>query len=160
MPLCHFDSDSTFQQMSNSKDAADLTYEELKALLENKKTEKVSTLQKEITELEQSLSGKKNQLAELTGVSSPVGAKRGRKPKGFSTIAQVPKAKSRGQSSGLKDKVLAFLGSKGKEGAHVNDIAKHLGKPKANVNAFLATTGRKAGVKGKGKRSGIYYLPQ
>jgi hypothetical protein len=145
--------------MSNSKDASDLSYEELKNLLESKKSERISVLEKEISELEQSLAGKKNEFAELTGVSAAPKEKRGRKPKGFASIGKKEaKNSSRGRSSGLKDKIVAFLSSKGKEGAHVDDIAKHVGKPKANVNAFLATTGKKAGVKGKGKRSGIYYL--
>lgn len=158
MPLSHIGREPILQRMSNSKDAADLTYEELKTLLEGKKSERISTLEKEIAELEQSLSSKKSELTELTGSPAPVKAKRGRKPKGFSTVAKAAKNTSRGRSSRLKEKVVAFLSSKGKEGAHIDEIAKHLGKPKANVNAFLATTGKKAGVKGKGKRSGIYYL--
>ena len=144
--------------MSTPKDPSNLSYEELKSLLESKRSEKVSTLQKEIAELEASLTAKNAELAELKGLGTRIKSKRGRKPKGRKTTRKSSKSAGRGRSSGLKDKVLAFLGGKGKEGAHVEEIAQHVGKPKVNVNAFLATTGKKAGIKGKGKRSGIYYL--
>jgi uncharacterized small protein (DUF1192 family) len=145
--------------MSNSKAASEMSYEELKSLLEGKRNERVSTLQKEIGELEASLSEKKSELAELSGLGAVLQTRRGRKPKTIvAATRKNPKGARRSRSSGLKDKILVFLGPKGKAGAHVDEIAQHVGKPKVNVNAFLATTGKKAGIKGKGRRSGVYYL--
>ena len=139
--------------MSTTKDPKDMTYEELEALMEGKKKDAVKALKSEVAELRAILSKKEAKLEKMTGVPVVVPGRRGRKPGSGKTGA--PRGK---RSSGLKNAVLSFLGTKGKEGAHVDDIAKHVGKPKANVNAFLATTGKKNGVKGKGKRSGIYFL--
>jgi hypothetical protein len=52
-----------------------------------------------------------------------------------------------GKRGALGVKILQFLGTKGKEGAHVKDIATAVGTKPANVTAWTYTTG-----KGKVKR--------
>jgi hypothetical protein len=60
-------------------------------------------------------------------------------------------AAKRGRKSGkrgaLGEGILKFLSTKGKEGAHIKDIAAHVGAKPANVTAWTYTTG-----KGKVKR--------
>jgi hypothetical protein len=42
----------------------------------------------------------------------------------------------------LGDSILKFLSTKGKEGAHIKDIASHVGTKPANVTAWTYTTGK------------------
>ncbi len=125
----------------------------LKAALKIKEEAEKTALYKEIASLEEQILGKKSLLATLHGEAHVTKGKRGPK-KG----ARGRKKGTGGRKTELKGAILEFLKSKGKEGAHVDDIVKHIGKPKANINAFLATTGKKNGVKAKGNRSGIYFI--
>jgi hypothetical protein len=70
--------------------------------------------------------------AGVPAKSIKVGAKRGRKS---------------GKRGALGSKILQFLATKGKEGAHVKDIANAVGTKPTNVTAWTYTTG-----KGKVKR--------
>ena len=147
---------------TTAKEAEGLSYLELKALLEQKKEAEIDKVKKELSSAEGIVASLKAQLVNL-GVEAPAAnegtlkGKRGRPRKNNFNPTKPKKSKGK-RDSGLKDTILTFLTSKGKEGAHVDDIAKHTGKPKANINAFLATTGKKAGIKGKGHRSGVYFL--
>lgn len=89
----------------------------------------------------------KEELAHLLHLESFVGskpkAKRGRKP--GSTAAKAPKAKAakRGKRGALGEGILKFLSTKGKEGAHVKDIASATSNQPANVTAYFYGTGKK-----------------
>jgi hypothetical protein len=97
--------------------------------------------------------------ARIDGLKARIKEVKGTLAKLEKDLAEASGKKTTGKrDSKLKDVILAFLKEKGKDGAHVNDISVQTGKPKANINAFLASTGKKYGVKSKGKRSGIYFL--
>jgi hypothetical protein len=149
-----------------------LSYEELEAkqreleaerlkiatVQSEKKHERIITLQQELNDLLKLVSAKEEEIAELLpneGLTKK--GKGGHKKAKAAKPVKVKKGKGK-RDTGLKETILDFLRSKGKAGAHVDEIAKHADKPKANINAFLASTGKKHGVKGKGKRSGIYFL--
>ena len=158
-----------------TKDIAELkklSYEELEAkqkeleterlkitaVQSEKKHEKIIALQQELDDLLKLVSAKEEEIAALLpneGITKKDKRPYNKVAKGSKPAAKAKKGK---RDSSLKETILAFLKSKGKDGAHVDEIAKHAGKPKANINAFMATTGKKNGVKGKGNRSGIYFL--
>ncbi len=101
----------------------------------------VAGLTAKIKSLEAELSILKNLQASLVG-----GKARGRKP-GFKVAkAQATKTKgkrtSRGKRGALGEDILKFLSPKGKAGAHVKEIAAHVGKPPVNVTAWIYTTGK------------------
>lgn len=50
--------------------------------------------------------------------------------------------RKRGKHGALGKSILKFLSSKGKEGAHIKDIASHVGTKPANVTAWTYTTGK------------------
>ena len=99
----------------------------------------------------------KEELAQLLHLESFVSKgssrKRGRpaKNKGDDAVNNGKPVSKRGRKSGkrgaLGAKVLKFLSTKGKEGAHVKDIAAAVGTKPTNVTAWTYTTG-----KGKVKR--------
>jgi hypothetical protein len=47
-----------------------------------------------------------------------------------------------GKRGALGSAILKFLSTKGKEGAHVKDIASHLGTKPTNITAWAYTTGK------------------
>jgi hypothetical protein len=145
--------------MSN-KDASELSYDELKALLDTKKQELLATLSAEIVELESNLANKRVQLEELTG--APAEVKRRGRPAGLGKKTKIKgpigkKSTKGGKRWSAKDLIIAFLKSKGKDGAHLSEIVQASGKKKNQISAFLATTGKKLGIVGTGKK-GFYYL--
>ena len=99
----------------------------------------------------------KEELAQLLHLESFVSKgsarKRGRpaKIKGDNVVSNGKPVSKRGRKPGkrgaLGAKVLKFLSTKGKEGAHVKDIAAAVGTKPTNVTAWTYTTG-----KGKVKR--------
>jgi hypothetical protein len=106
----------------------------------------------------------KAELAQLLHLESFLGtqAKRGRKPKGDAPVAASAKPKKikRGKRGALGEGILNFLQPKGKEGAHVKDIAAGIGSKPANVTAYFYGTGKK--VKGVKKHGGnvFSYVPK
>ena len=68
------------------------------------------------------------------------------KPKGGDIVKNVKTAGKKGRKSAkrgaLGAKILKFLSTKGKEGAHVKDIAAHAGTKPANVTAWTYTNGK------------------
>ena len=93
----------------------------------------------------------KQELSHLLHLESYVGGttkKRGRPAKSTGKDASKgvkPKGKGRrksGKRGALGSKILEFLGTKGKEGAHVKDIAAAVGTKPANVTAWIYTTGK------------------
>jgi cyanate lyase len=139
--------------MSN-KEASDLSYEELKELLEKKKQERLTTLHVEITELKSNLTSKQAELAELTG--APVAAAHAEAPKrrgrpvgsGKKNAFNGPsETKSRGQRGAVGEAIRAFVLSKGKAGAKVKEIAEATGYKPANVTAFFYSKANKKAFK-------------
>ena len=98
------------------------------------------------------------ELAQLLHLKSFLGtpAKRGRKP---TKPAKVKVKKTRGKRGALGESILKFLSTKGKEGAHVKDIASHVGTKPTNITAFAYTTGKKKGVKKVGPAT-FAYIPK
>jgi hypothetical protein len=105
----------------------------------------IKALSKRITEV-------KEELAQLLHLESFIGKgsskKRGRpaKSKGGDVVNIGKPAAKKGRKSAkrgaLGAKILKFLSSKGKEGAHVKDIAVYAGSKPANVTAWTYTTGK------------------
>jgi hypothetical protein len=91
------------------------------------------------------------------------GAKRGRKP-GVSATA-VSQAKpgrkaKRAKRGALGESILKYLSTKGKEGAHVKDIAVAAKSKPVNVTAWFYSTGKKnKAVKPHGKNV-FSYVPK
>jgi hypothetical protein len=105
----------------------------------------VKALSKRIAEVRQELA----QLLHLeTFIGKGSAKKRGRpaKAKGGDGVNNGKTSPKRGRKSGkrgaLGEKILKFLTAKGKEGAHVKDIAAHTGTKPANVTAWTYTTGK------------------
>ena len=94
----------------------------------------------------------KEELAQLLHLESFVSKgsarKRGRpaKIKGDNVVSNGKPVSKRGRKPGkrgaLGAKVLKFLSTKGKEGAHVKDIAAAVGTKPTNVTAWTYTTGK------------------
>ena len=83
----------------------------------------------------------------------PIKAKRGRKPAAVakSVKAAKPAKKRKGKRVAVGAKVLEYVSSKGKAGAHVNDISSATGIPKANVTAYFYSKAGKSKTKNLGK---------
>jgi len=135
-----------------------LSYEKLQELLDSKKQTEIENKTKELTAAKGIVASLEAQLVKLGVVTAPVAPAKRTYIKKAGKAPKAAKKTTGKRDGGLKETILKFLSIKGKDGAHVDDIAKHAGKPKANINAFLATTGKKAGVKSKGNRSGIYFI--
>ena len=102
-------------------------------------------LSKRIAEVRQELA----QLLHLESFASGGSAKkRGRPAKiqGNGAVKKSKPASKRGRKPGkrgaLGQNILKFLSTKGKEGAHVKDIAVQVGTKPANVTAWTYTTGK------------------
>jgi hypothetical protein len=106
----------------------------------------------DIKGLTKRISQLKEELAHLLHLESYVkgtGKKRGRPAKvsasgevvnnGKPAAARKTKSKKRGALGG---KILKYLATKGKEGAHVKDIANHVGSKPANITAWAYSTGK------------------
>ena len=83
--------------------------------------------------------------AEIQKHTDKPAVRRGRKPgsKNAKAVkpAKAPK-KAKGKRGALGEGILKFLSTKGKGGAHVKDIAAHLGSKPANVTAYFYSTGK------------------
>jgi hypothetical protein len=136
--------------MSNNNNASELSYDELKALLEKKKQERLTTLHAEIAELKNNLTSKQAELAELTGI--PVDATEAPKRRGWpvgtgkkNNFKGPPQPKGRAKRGAVGEAIRAFVLSKGKGGAKIKEIAEATGYKRANVTAFFyAKANRKA----------------
>ena len=89
----------------------------------------------------------KEELAKLLHLETflTVKPKRGRPAHSTKTRTEKPVAKKgrKGKKRGnLTAAILKYLSTKGKEGAHVKDIAAHVGTKPANVTAWTYTTGK------------------
>jgi cyanate lyase len=134
---------------STGKEAKDLSYEELKALLDSKKDEAVLLLRKELAVAEESIKTITEKLKEFGEHVGILPKKRGRKPQSSLPMESTKPAKTRGKAKGKRGAVgqaiLAYLATKGKAGAKVNDIATAIGNKPANVTSFFyAGAGKKA----------------
>jgi cyanate lyase len=134
---------------TTGKEAKDLSYEELKTLLDSKKNEAVLLLRKELAVAEESIKTITEKLKEFGEHVGIVPKKRGRKPKSILPIESGKAAKTRRKAKGKRGAVgqaiLAYLGTKGKAGAKVNDIAAAIGNKPTNVTSFFyAGAGKKA----------------
>lgn len=104
----------------------------------------LKALSKRITEVRMELA----QLLHLESFAAGGSAKRRGRPAKLqsSTAVQAKSAGKQRRKSGKRGAlgvgILKFLSSKGKEGAHVSDIASHLGTKPANVTAWAYTTGQ------------------
>jgi len=105
----------------------------------------VKALSKRISEVREELARLIHLESFVTGGSSK---KRGRPAKtqasGVVKKGKPPGKRRRksGKRGALGVSILKFLSSKGKEGAHVKDIATHVGTKPANVTAWTYTTGK------------------
>lgn len=52
------------------------------------------------------------------------------------------RSRRRGKRGALGASILKFLSTKGKDGAHIKDIASHVGTKPGNVTAWTYTTGK------------------
>jgi hypothetical protein len=105
----------------------------------------IKGLAKRITEVQ-------HELAQLLHLQSFVGAGSGKKrgrPAKSKNVAPPKTAKpvgkpgrKSGKRGALGAKILKFLGTKGKDGAHVKDIAAAVGTKPNNVTAWTYTTGK------------------
>jgi cyanate lyase len=134
---------------STGKEAKDLSYEELKALLDSKKNEAVLLLRKELAVAEESIKTITEKLKEFGEHVGIPPKKRGRKPKSSLPSESSKPAKTRGKAKGkrgaVRQAILAYLATKGKAGAKVNDIATAIGNKPTNVTSFFyAGAGKKA----------------
>jgi hypothetical protein len=87
----------------------------------------------------------KDELAKLLHLESFLTPKpkRGRPMRSVMTDKPVAKKGRKGKKRGnLSATILKYLSAKGKEGAHVRDIAAHVGTKPANVTAWTYTTGK------------------
>jgi hypothetical protein len=81
----------------------------------------------------------KNLTAEVEKHGGKPPVKRGRKP---GTVVAKKASKGKGKRGQLGESILKFLSVKGKAGAHIKDIAAHLGTKPANVTAWFYSTGK------------------
>ena len=102
-------------------------------------------LSKRIAEVKQELA----QLLHLESFASGSSAKKRGRPAKIQGSTAVKKSKptsKRGRKPGkrgaLGQGILKFLSTKGKEGAHIKDIAAQVGTKPANVTAWTYTTGK------------------
>ena len=86
----------------------------------------------------------KEELAQLLHLQTFVSTKpkRGRPP-GTKVSAKPAKSGKRAKRGKLGESILKFLSGKGKEGAHIKDIAAAAGAKVANVTAWFYSTGKK-----------------
>lgn len=104
----------------------------------------LKALSKRISEVRTELA----QLLHLESFAANGSAKKRGRPAKVqgSTAVKMKSPGKRGRKSGkrgaLGDGILKLLATKGKEGAHVSDIASHLGTKPANVTAWAYTTGK------------------
>jgi hypothetical protein len=109
----------------------------LKSLV--KLTENRDKLVKELEKIESEFA------SFFSGKPAKAKAKRAGRPKKKASsakkVAKVSK-KSRAKRGGLKEKILAALGSAGDAGVKVVDLAKTLGVKGTNIHVWFATTGK------------------
>jgi hypothetical protein len=108
---------------TTTKELDALSYQELKALTEKKKVEEIDKVKKELTSAEGIVAALKAQLVNLGEM-----------------IEEVATPKRRGA---VGDAIRAFVGSKGKAGAKVSEIAAATGNKPANVTAFFYSKANK-----------------
>jgi hypothetical protein len=137
--------------MSN-KEVSELSYDELKALLEKKKQERLITLHAEIAELKSNLASKQTELTELTGapIAAAEAPKRRGRPAGTgkkNNFKGPIETKSRGKRGAVGEAIRAFVLSKGKAGAKVKEIAEATGYMPVNVTAFFYAKANKKAFK-------------
>ena len=107
----------------------------------------IKALSKRITEVREELAHLLH-LESFAG-SGPVKKRRQGRPattKSADTVKSEKPTATRGRKSSKRGSlgagILKFLSTKGKEGAHVKDIATHVGTKAANVTAWTYTTGK------------------
>lgn len=131
---------------TSKESPADLSYFELKQLLEEKKAAEIEKVTKELQAAEGTVAALKQQLVNLGAIAPERTTRRGRPPgsakrNGASATKKTSKGK-RGKRGALGEAITAFLSGKGKKGAHTNEIGEAVGKPPANVTAWVYTTGK------------------
>ncbi len=127
-----------------------LSYSQLAELLKTKKDQEIESVTHKLKEARGIVSALEAQLLNL-GVETGVTLKAGRKPVGLVRVGRkaAPKPanvtkKAKGKRGAVGEAILKYLSTKGKEGAHVKDIAAHVGNKPANVTAyFYAGAGKK-----------------
>ena len=98
-------------------------------------------LTKRIAEVREEL----EHLLHIEGLLGGKPAKKRGRPAGSGkkTAAAKPAKKAkRGKRGNLSEDILKFLSTKGKEGAHVKDIAAAVGSKPVNVTAWTYSTGK------------------
>ncbi len=130
---------------TTAKEAEGLTYQQLKDLLEKKKEAEIDKVTKELTAARGIVASLEAQLANLgvapaTATTTP--AKRGRKPNRFKLNGAKPAKVKKGKRGKLGQSITDFLVGKGKAGAHVKDIAAHVGTKPVNITAWIYSTGK------------------
>jgi hypothetical protein len=85
-------------------------------------------------------------LLHLESFASGSPAKKRGRPAKIQTNGNAKKSKplkKRAKRGALGKSILTFLTTRGKEGAHINDIATHVGTKPANVTAWAYSTGKR-----------------
>ena len=114
---------------------------EISAKIKAETDKHLETLHTKLQDLHKQVASVTEEIQKHTG--KPVPAKRGRKP-GSKVGKTAPKTrkKAKGKRGQLGQSITDFLASKGKGGAHVKDIAAHIGSKPLNVTAWIYTTGK------------------
>ena len=120
-----------------------LTYSQLADLLKEKKEKEIEAINHKLKEARGIVAALEAQLEShgvLTAPATPVKRAYTRKVKAIRNGAAKPakatkKAKSKRGAVG--EAIIKFLATKGKEGAHVKDIAAAIGNKPANVTAYF-----------------------
>ena len=140
-----------------SKEVADLSYVELKDLLEKKKESEIDKVTKELVAARGIVASLEAQLANLGIVPASLATpkRRGRKPNSFKLNGASPKSpkpaktgkKAKGARGAVGAAIRAFVASKGKAGAKVSEIASATGNKPVNITAFFYAKGNKKDFK-------------
>ena len=124
--------------MSNTT-VTEMSYFELKTLLEQKKSSEIEKVKKELTAAEGIVDALRAQLVNLGEMVEPKLApvRRGRKPNRFKGPAAKKTTGKRAPRGSVGSAIREFVVGKGKAGAKVSEIAAHLKTKPANVTSFF-----------------------
>ncbi len=136
-----------------------LTFTQLEDLLKTKREEEIEKVTHRLKEARGMVESLEAQLENLGVTPAPLvsaapAKRRGRKPgsknkaklNGAAPRATTPKAR-KGKRGAVGEAISAFVASKGKAGAKVNEIAQATGNKPANVTAFFYAKGNKGKFK-------------